>query len=106
MGDKREAVRVPVRVHARCRCHDGVVIDGLVEDLSKSGLFLRADLCLGQGSSAELDLEVPGEHAPLHLTAEVVRVDDTGGMAFRFLEQPSRPLANFIMRQHQVASTR
>lgn len=97
--DKREAVRVPVRVHARCRCHDGVVIDGTVEDLSKSGLFLRADLSLGEGSTAELDLDVPGEET-LHLAAEVVRVD-AGGMAFRFCETPSRSLANFIMRQHQ-----
>ena len=103
--DKREAVRVPVRVHARCRCHDGVVIDGTVEDLSKSGLFLRADLSLGQGSPAELDLDVPGEET-LHHAAEVVRVDETGGMAFRFCEQPSRSLANFIMRQHQQIGPR
>ncbi|MBA3462529.1 MAG: PilZ domain-containing protein [Deltaproteobacteria bacterium] len=102
--DKREAVRVPVRVHARCRCHDGVVINGTVEDLSRSGLFLRADLFLGQGSPAEIDLDVPGEET-LHLTAEVVRVDD-GGMAFRFCEQPSRSLANFIMRQHQQIEPR
>ncbi len=100
--DKREAVRVPVRVTARCRCDDGIVIDGTVEDLSKSGLFLKADLSLDEGSSAELDLEVPGE-APLHLAAHVVRVDD-GGMAFKFVEQPSRPLANFIMKQYQTGS--
>ena len=99
--DKREAVRVPVKVQARCRCDDGVVIDGTVEDLSKSGLFLKVDLFLGEGDSAELDIEVPGETAPLHLTAQVVRVDDSG-MAFKFREQPSRPLANFIMRQHQT----
>ncbi len=102
--DKREAVRVPVRVHARCRCH-GVVIDGTVEDLSKSGLFLRADLALGEGSTAELDLDVPGEET-LHLAAEVVRVDEHGGMAFRFCETASRPLANFIMRQHQQIGSR
>jgi hypothetical protein len=79
------------------------VIVGLVEDLSRSGLFLRSELGLCEGSAAELDLDVPGEPAPLHLTAQVVRGDE-GGMAFRFLEQPSRPLANFIMRQHQTAS--
>jgi hypothetical protein len=100
--DKREAVRVTCRVHARCRCDDGLVIDGLVEDVSKSGLFLRADLALGEGCSAELDLEVPGE-PPVHLTAEVVRVDGNGGMAFKFREQPSRSLANFIMSQHHRA---
>jgi len=102
--DKREAVRIPVKVQARCRCHDGLVIDALVEDLSKSGLFLRADLSLDEGSSAELDLDVPGE-PPMHLNAEVVRVDPDGGMAFKFSEQPSRPLANFIMRQHQHGSS-
>lgn len=78
------------------------MIDGTVEDLSKSGLFLKADLSLDEGSAAELDLEVPGE-APLHLAARVVRVDD-GGMAFKFAEQPSRPLANFIMKQYQAGS--
>src|SRR5262245_2356015 len=50
--DKREAVRVPVRVRARCRAH-GIVIDGLVEDVSRSGLFMRAPKQIGAGSSAE-----------------------------------------------------
>src|SRR5258706_6389421 len=35
--DKREAVRDPVLVRARCRAH-GIVIDGLVEDVSVRGL--------------------------------------------------------------------
>src|SRR5512145_943827 len=100
--DKREAVRVPVRVRARCRCH-GVVIEGFVEDLSRSGMFLRAPNAIGAGASAEIDLDVPGE-LPLRLEAEVVRVERTGkreGMAFRFIDQQAtrRTLANFIMRQ-------
>ena len=104
--DKREAVRVPVRVRARCRCH-GVVIDGYVEDLSRSGMFLRAANAIGAGSSAEIDLDVPGDE-PLRLEAEVVRIERTGrreGMAFRFVDQLAtrRTLANFIMRQHQSA---
>lgn len=104
--DKREAVRVPVRVHARCRCH-GVVIEGLVEDLSRNGMFFRSAERIGAGSAAEIDLEVPGEE-PLRIAAEVVRVEHSQartGMAFRFVEDPaiSRPLANFIMRQHQSA---
>jgi hypothetical protein len=80
------------------------VIDGLVEDLSKSGLFLRADLALDEGDEAELELEMLGE-PPVHLSAEVVRVDGDGGMAFRFREQPSRPLANFLLRQYQTAAS-
>jgi uncharacterized protein (TIGR02266 family) len=101
--DKREAVRVPVRVRAQCKCA-GVVIDGLVEDVSRGGLFLRADESVGSGSVAELEVALPGEDA-LRLRAEVVRVEHSQqrvGMAFRFVHEPApnRPLANFIMRHH------
>ena len=103
--DKRESVRVPV--HVRAQCHtQGVVIEGLVEDVSRSGLFLRAVKFVRAGSAAEIDVEVDGEE-PLRLTAEVVRVDSSRtGMGLRFVEQAdmSRGLANFIMRSH--ATTR
>ncbi len=100
--DKRAAVRVPVRVRAQCRAH-GLVIDGLVEDVSRSGLFLRANEQIGLGSSAEISIDLPGEE-PVKLAAEVVRVDDAG-MALRFVDgDPGRrPLANFIMKRHATA---
>jgi uncharacterized protein (TIGR02266 family) len=101
--DKRAAVRVPVRVRAQCRAQ-GLVVDGLVEDVSRSGLFLRVPNPFHLGSSAEIDLDLPGEE-PLHLVAEVVRVerDPEPGMGLRFVGDPEasrRSLANFIMRQH------
>jgi uncharacterized protein (TIGR02266 family) len=104
--DKREAVRVPVRVRAQCKT-PGLVIDGLVEDVSRSGLFLAAVRHLKPGASVELDLELPGEASLVHLSAEVVRVenDERRGMGLRFMDDPllaRRPLANFIMRQHQA----
>jgi hypothetical protein len=103
--DKRAAVRVPVRVPALCRTR-GLVIDGFIEDLSRTGLFLRAPELMATGSSAEIELEVPGE-PPLHLTAEVVRVEHNPqragmGLKIEVAEQDRRPLANFIMRQHQT----
>jgi hypothetical protein len=102
--DKREAVRVPVQARARCRSQ-GVIIDGLVEDVSRSGLFLRASSAIREGSPAEVDLELPGE-APLRLAVEVVRIvrGPRGGMGLRFVGKPerSRTLANFIMRQYQT----
>ena len=49
--DKRAAVRVPVRVRAHVRAH-GLVIDGLVEDVSRSGLFMRAPKIVGLGATA------------------------------------------------------
>ena len=105
--DKREAVRVPVRVKARCRCH-GVVIDGFVEDLSRSGMFLRSPEMIASGSSAEIALDVPGEET-LHLEAEVVRIEHTSereGMAFRFVDPVAngRGIANLLMRQHATSS--
>ena len=103
--DKRAAVRVPVRVRVQCRAH-GLVIDGLVEDVSRSGLFMRAPRSIEEGSTLEIDLDLPGEET-LHLVAEVVRVETTArpGMGVKFTgdgERNRRPLANFIMRQHQT----
>lgn len=100
--DKREAVRVPVRVRARCRCSE-IEIDGLVEDVSRSGLFLSAPKWIRPGSNAEIDLELPGEE-PLHLEVCVVRVEhgeQRAGMGMKVVHaDANRPLANFIMRQH------
>ncbi|MEP6864080.1 MAG: PilZ domain-containing protein [Deltaproteobacteria bacterium] len=104
--DKREAVRVPVQVRARCRT-DGLVRDGLVEDVSRSGLFLRIDPAeLEPGADAEIDLDLPGEET-LHLQVTVVRVEDQTrtGVALKFAGDSSTarmPLANFIMKSHQA----
>lgn len=81
-----------------------MVIDGFVEDLSRTGLFLRAPELVATGSPAQIELEMPGE-PPLHLNAKVVRVEHSpkrAGMGLRILVEArdSRPLANFIMRQH------
>ena len=101
--DKRAAVRVPVRARAQFRA-DGLVIDGLVEDVSRNGLFMRSPRQMTPGAAADLDLDLPGEET-LHLKAEVVRIEHEprAGMALRFvgdIERHRRPLANFIMRQH------
>ena len=104
--DKRLAVRVPVRARAQFKV-DGLVIDGLVEDVSRSGLFMRSPRAMAPGSEAELDLDLPGEVETLRLTAKVVRVESEprAGMALAFvgdIERHRRPLANFIMRQHSI----
>jgi hypothetical protein len=104
--DKRAAVRVPVRARAQFRV-DGLVIDGLVEDVSRSGLFMRSPRHLDPGSAAELYVDLPGEDT-LRVLAEVVRVEASPrpGMALRFvgdIGSSRRPLANFIMRQHATS---
>ena len=109
--DKREAVRVPVQARAQCRGR-GFIIDGLVEDVSRSGLFLRTSSAIDEGEAAELDLDLPGE-STLRLAVEVVRVvrGPSGvGLGLRFVGPtgptgPRRTLANFIMFmfQHQTS---
>jgi hypothetical protein len=83
------------------------VLDGLVEDVSRSGLFLRIDPTeLEPGADAEIDLDLPGEET-LHLQVTVVRVEDEArtGVALKFAGDSSTarmPLANFIMKSHQA----
>jgi hypothetical protein len=105
--DKREAVRVPVNVRARCRCSE-IEIDGLVEDVSRNGMFLRAPKWIRPGSNAEILLDLPGEDTLL-LEVKVVRVehsDDRAGMGLQVVNTgANRPLANFIMRQHASSSS-
>jgi hypothetical protein len=105
--DQRASARVSVRLPALCRS-DGVVIDGFVEDVSRTGLFLRTPKLVAAGSPAELELEVPGG-PPLCLAAEVVRVEhrpERAGMGLRIIAGAvgSRRLANFILRQHATLS--
>ena len=83
------------------------MLDGLVEDVSRSGLFLRIDPAeLAPGADAEIDLDLPGEET-LHLQVKVVRVEDEArtGVALKFAGDSSTarmPLANFIMKSHQA----
>lgn len=100
--DKRAATRVPVQIRAHCR-RDGILIDGLVEDVSRSGLFLRTSSAIGEGEQAVLDIDLPGQ-ATLRRVVEVARVVLGVGMGLRFVGRPapSRSLANLIMRQHQA----
>jgi hypothetical protein len=83
------------------------VIDGLVEDVSRNGLFMSAPRLVDEGAALDLDLDLPGEDT-LHLQAKVVRVqrEPHAGIAMQFvgnLELHRRPLANFIMRQHATS---
>jgi len=100
MADQRSAHRVTVRLRASYRSSQ-TVIEGWVQDLSRLGLFLRADHADAAGARGTIDLELP-QGAPLRLPGEVVRVVTGGeaGMAIRFGELPDearRPLANFMI---------
>lgn len=103
--DKREAVRVPAHIHARCRLDTGVVVDGMVADVSRSGMFVVADHPLACGSQTSIVIDLPDEPA-VQIEAEVVRADDSGfGLRFVDTSTSHRPLANFIMkRAHDTRS--
>jgi hypothetical protein len=102
MPEKRAAQRIPVQLRAQYRSN-GAIIDGVVDSLSRTGLFLRADLLDTPGTEATLVLDLPGTEAPLQLPGEVVRVDHRpgkSGMGIRFgalADGARRPLANFMI---------
>jgi|SRR5688500_8309976 hypothetical protein len=101
MAEKRSAHRINVKLRASFRSSQAV-IEGVVCDLSRLGLFLRADYLDEPGSSGTVDLELT-DGTPLKLPGEVVRVETTpgnAGMAIRFASLPDdtrRPLANFMI---------
>ena len=102
MPEKRAAQRIPVNLRAQYRS-EGAMIDGIVDSLSRCGLFLRADLLDEPGAEAIVDLDLPGTAGTLRLPGEVVRVDaraGRSGMGIRFAMLPDearRPLANFMI---------
>ena|SRR5690349_14174429 len=101
MAEKRSAHRIAVRLRG-CFRSSSTVIEGWVLDLSRLGLFLRAEFLDIPGTTGSVDLELPDGES-LQLPCEVVRVDtasDRPGMAFRFgalTDDARRPLANFMI---------
>ena len=78
------------------------VIDGVVEDLSRSGMFIATEVVDALGTDARIDVDLPG-YGPVQLRGEVVRVgerDGRRGLAIRIArdDEARRPLANFMMR--------
>ena len=99
--EKRSAHRIPVRLRASFRSTHSV-IEGWVSDISRMGLFLRAEHLDDEGARGTIDLEIP-KHAPLRLSGQVVRVVNANGhsgMGIRFdhlPEEARRPLANLMI---------
>lgn len=79
-----------------------LAIDGLVDDLSRTGLFLRTPQTLPPGTSAMVCLELPEEQVTLR--GQVVRIErgTRTGLGLQFAgEQPNRRLVvNYLMRCH------
>lgn len=101
MSDRRSSQRIPVALRAHYRSANNV-LDGVVEDLSRSGMFLATEATDALGADARISLELPGD-GPIHLRGEVVRVgerDGRRGLGIKIArdEHNGRPLANFMMR--------
>jgi len=78
------------------------VLDGVVEDLSRSGMFIVTEAVDVPGADARIDVELPGD-GRVQVRAEVVRVGEREGrrgIAVRIArdDEARRPLANFMMR--------
>jgi len=101
VNDRRISERIAVALRAQYRSH-GVVVDGVVADLSRTGMFLRTDAAEALGTRGLIEVDLPGSSEPLRLDADVVRIADGEGrgLGLRFSEvgvQARRPLANLMM---------
>jgi PilZ domain len=100
--DSRRSARLDVKLRAIYLTND-LVVDGLVDDLSRTGLFLHAPDCDDVGTKGVLMVSLP-DREPVRLDAKVVRVEEHGrkGMALSFDEGATahKVLANFMMKQH------
>jgi hypothetical protein len=102
MFDSRRSARLDVKLRA-LYLTDDLVVDGVVEDLSRTGLFLHAPDFDTVGASGVLMVSLP-DREPLKFDAKVVRIEQDGrsGMALCFDDTSSAhmALANFMMQRH------
>jgi Tfp pilus assembly protein PilZ len=100
LSDRRSSQRIPVSLRAQYRS-SSTVLDGVVEDLSRGGMFIATDSLDVLGADAAIDLELPGD-GKVQLRGEVVRIehDRRKGLGIRIArdDEARRPLANFMMK--------
>src|SRR4029079_11568584 len=103
MRERRGAHRIQVNLPARYRS-EGTSLVGWVANVSRNGLFLRAQYVDARGAEVEVSFALPGDGQPLAVTGTVVRVHESSlcpGMAIRFVQIPElvrRRLADFMTR--------
>lgn len=108
MSEKRRAERIQVNLRAHYRS-EVLALEGRVANLSRHGMFLRADYLDDLGTTVAVDLEVPGREIRLRLSGEVVRVETTplaAGMGIRFAVLDTwvrRELANLVIERSYQA---
>src|SRR5262245_31182488 len=106
--EQRRSERVTVDLRARYRSST-LDLDGRVANLSRRGMFLRADFLDDEGSEVDLELDIKGAE-PLRLRGEVVWVDLRplrSGMGIRFGDldaQALRALANLVIERRYLQS--
>ena len=102
MFDSRRSARLDVKLRALYLTND-LVVDGLVDDLSRTGLFLHSLDCDQVGTQGVLMVALP-DREPVRFDAKVVRVENAGrrGMALYFDDAAVGhvALANFLMQRH------
>ncbi len=91
--ERRKFSRVPFRLKAYVNCRN-VATKGEVENVSLNGMFVRTDVKLPQGDTAEITLYLTGTANPLdisvNITGTVVRSEENGVvLAFREMDLDS-----------------
>jgi hypothetical protein len=103
MFERRHTKRLSVELPARYSS-SALSMAAWVANLSATGLFLRSDFLDDPGSLVDLTIDLPGKIAAVHLSGEVVRVDERpnrGGMGISIVDLPasSRDQLSKFMKQ-------
>lgn len=104
--EQRTAVRIAVRLRALLLLDDGVV-EAMVGELSRQGLFLQTTWPVTVGMAVTVCLELPGES--IRVPGWIARLERSNlctGVGIRFVEPASNPysLVNYLMRCHALGA--
>ncbi|MBI5095149.1 MAG: PilZ domain-containing protein [Candidatus Hydrogenedentes bacterium] len=83
--NRREFTRIPIKVGVEVRCDSGVVLTGVVSDLSLNGLLLAASEGAPVGARCDMRLRLDGggEILTVEAKGQITR-SDAEGMAITF----------------------
>jgi hypothetical protein len=89
--EKRAYFRCPVRIDASAAYQQAwmrrALTDAVLQDISQTGLRLKANACLAKGTTAFIDFELPGTEDRIHVVGKAIWNDDNKitGLQFSYI---------------------
>jgi hypothetical protein len=88
--ERREYARFGRKIHIKVKSASGLLLDGLTEDLSVTGLYLKTDTPLPVGATCVVTMWVAEDDStePIERKGEIIRSDENGvAIEFRSLDR-------------------